>query len=111
MFKDTLHPTVISYISTMLHNLPKRKATSMTFDQIRKNEAVLYPFALLKDRYVRSLEELSKRDDDLLYLVNHGERSALEERVLRGKLVTAGLKIQPGQIATHPNDAAECKDR
>ena len=55
--------------------------------------------------------KLSKRDDDLLYLVNHGERSALEERVLRGKLVTAGLKIQPGQIATHPNDAAECKDR
>ena len=31
--------------------------------------------------------KLSKRDDDLLYLVNHGERSALEERVLRGKLV------------------------
>ena len=55
--------------------------------------------------------KLSKRDDDLLYLVNHGERSALEERVLRGKLVTAGLKIQPGQIPTHPNDAAECKDR
>ena len=55
--------------------------------------------------------KLSKRDDDLLYLVNHGERSALEERVLRGKLVTAGLKIQPGQIATHPNDAAEYKDR
>ena len=27
--------------------------------------------------------KLSKRDDDLLYLVNHGERSALEERVLR----------------------------
>ena len=37
--------------------------------------------------------KLSKRDDDLLYLVNHGERSALEERVLRGKLVIAGLKI------------------
>ena len=31
--------------------------------------------------------KLSKRDDDLLYLVNHGERSALEERVLRGKLM------------------------
>ena len=41
--------------------------------------------------------KLSKRDDDLLYLVNHGERSAREERVLRGKLVTAGLKIQPSQ--------------
>jgi len=27
--------------------------------------------------------KLSKRDEDLLYLVNHGERSALEERVLR----------------------------
>jgi len=53
--------------------------------------------------------KLSKRDDDLLYLVNHGERSALEERVLRGKLVTAGLKIQPGQMATHPNDVAEYK--
>ena len=31
--------------------------------------------------------KLSKRDDDLLYLVNHGERSALEEPVLRGKPV------------------------
>ena len=36
---------------------------------------------------------LSRRDDDLLHLVNHGGRSALEERVLRGKLVTAGLVI------------------
>ena len=36
---------------------------------------------------------LSRRDDDLLHLVNHGVRSALEERVLRGKLVTAGLVI------------------
>ena len=34
-----------------------------------------------------------RRDDDLLHLVNHGVRSALEERVLRGKLVTAGLVI------------------
>jgi hypothetical protein len=41
---------------------------------------------------------LGRRDDDLLHLVNHGVRSALEERVLRGKLVTAGLKIQPSQI-------------
>ena len=35
----------------------------------------------------------TRRDDDLLHLVNHGVRSALEERVLRGKLVTAGLVI------------------
>ena len=50
---------------------------------------------------------LSRRDDDLLHLVNHGVRSALEERILRGRLVTAGLKILPGQIADNPEDNAE----
>ena len=37
---------------------------------------------------------LSKKDDDLLHLVTHGERSALEQRILKGKLklVTAGLR-------------------
>ena len=37
---------------------------------------------------------LSKKDEDLLHLVTHGERSALEQRILKGKLklVTAGLR-------------------
>ena len=54
---------------------------------------------------------LSRRDDDLLHLVTHGVRSALEERVLRGKLVTAGLKIQPNQInlAQNAEDKKEYK--
>ena len=51
---------------------------------------------------------LSKKDEDLLHLVTHGERSELEQRILKGKLVTAGLRIKDeSQMAKFPQDKEE----
>ena len=43
IFKDSLHPTVVEYISAQLHLLPIRAQSKWTFDKIRNRELRLAP--------------------------------------------------------------------
>ena len=63
IFKDSLHPTVVEYISTQLQLLPSRAPSKWNFDKIRVHELWLGPtmadhkrIAYLEDR-VATLEK------------------------------------------------------
>jgi|EP00966_Prymnesium_polylepis_P210565 hypothetical protein len=67
IFKDSLHPIVVDYISTQLQLLPSRAQSKWTFDKIRMHELWLGPtmadhkrIAFLEDR-VATLEKKPKK--------------------------------------------------
>jgi hypothetical protein len=84
IFKDTLSPNVVEYISKLLHNLPSRinRPTKWTYDKIEHYElGKLYPHALLQHMY-------------------EGAQLTIKRLTQKSKSFSSGT----GKIASHSND-------
>ena len=98
IFKTTIDPTVVRYISTALHQLPNSKPSKLTFDRIRKKELELLPFPLLVDKNQR----LENKVDSLEAKVRHLERENALLKRGRETDADAGSGLPPKRMAALP---------
>ena len=95
IFKSTLSPIVIEYISKAIHNLPQRSPSTYTFLQIREMECKLVPFALKEDRYARVLDQLRDKEKEI-------EKLKKENASLKGGAKVVGQNTATGKKRATP---------